>query len=692
MSSNGKPRGPLKVATDIGGTFTDLVYLDTDDGSIGLAKASTTPPNFERGVVDALDKAGIDASSNVVSFAHGSTVVINALTERKGSVTALITTAGFRDALEITRANRPDLFNLRFAKPEPFVERALRFEVRERLDFRGDVVVELDEADVERAATEAAAAGAEAIAICFLHSYANPAHERRCAEVVRRVLPDTPVTMSHEISMEWREYERTSTAVLNAYVQSVAARYLDELSGELEARGIDKGRYVMQSSGGTTSFERAKERPITLVESGPVAGIMGAAIIGKAIGRPDVIALDIGGTTAKTSLIEHGTVKVTTEYRIGWEPASPGYPIKVPVVDIVEIGAGGGSIAWLDDADGLHVGPRSAGAKPGPACYPEGGSEPTVTDANLIAGRIDPEYFLGGEIKVSLERAKAAMQRIAGPLGVSVEEAALGVIRVANANMVNAIKLVSVRRGHDPRDFDLVAFGGGGSMHAAALAGELRIARVIIPPAPGLFSAWGMLMTEERGDWVRTHVAQTDVLDLDHLNAVWGELESSASAYFDAGDAQDGDVVLTRSADMRYKGQEHTVKVPVGAGTVDGEMLAEVERRFAELHERHYTFRLDATPVEFVNLHLTALRPQADARVLAPEFRDGDVADALRGHRMVHFDQAGRHEAAIYEREALPTGQVVDGPAVVEEPAASTLVFPGQRFSVDEWSNVVIDL
>ncbi|MDX6732540.1 MAG: N-methylhydantoinase, partial [Baekduia sp.] len=338
---DGHQRGPLRVATDIGGTFTDLVYLDTSDGSIGLAKASTTPPEFERGVVDALNKAQIDATSDVVSFAHGSTVVINALTERKGSVTALITTAGFRDILEITRANRPDLFNLRFAKPEPFVERALRFEVRERLSYTGEVLTPLDEADVERAAKAAAAAGAEAIAICFLHSYANPEHERRCAEVVRRVLPGVSVSMSHEISMEWREYERTSTTVLNAYVQRVAARYLDRLAAELETRGIDRQRYVMQSSGGTTSFEHAKERPITLVESGPVAGIMGAAIIGQAIGRQDVIALDIGGTTAKTSLIEQGKVKVTTDYRIGWEPANPGYPVKVPVVDIVEIGAGG---------------------------------------------------------------------------------------------------------------------------------------------------------------------------------------------------------------------------------------------------------------------------------------------------------------------------------------------------------------
>jgi N-methylhydantoinase A len=687
---DGAARGPLRVATDIGGTFTDLVFLDTSDGSIGLAKASTTPPDFERGVVDALEKARIDAASDVVSFAHGTTVVINALTERKGSVTALITTAGFRDVLEITRANRPDLFNLRFAKPAPFVERALRFEVRERLSYRGEVLVELDADDVRRATEAAVAAGAEAIAICFLHSYANPEHERRCAEIVRRTAPGVAVTMSHEISMEWREYERTSTAVLNAYVQGVAARYIDRLGGELDARGIRRQRFVMQSSGGTASFDRAKARPITLVESGPVAGIMGAAIIGETIGRPDVIALDIGGTTAKTSLIEHGKVKVTTEYRIGWEPASPGYPVKVPVVDIVEIGAGGGSIAWLDDAMGLHVGPRSAGAVPGPACYPNGGGEPTVTDANLIAGRIDPAYFLGGEIAVSVERARAAMSRIAEPLGVDVDEAALGVIRVANANMVNAIKLVSVRRGHDPRDFDLVAFGGGGSMHAAALASELRIARVIIPRAPGLFSAWGMLMTEERGDWVRTHVAQTDAVPLAELDGIWGELERSALEYFEADGAQADGVVLTRSADMRYKGQEHTVKVPVAAGAVGEAELAAVQDRFAALHERQYTFRLDV-PVEFVNFHMTALRPHADSRVLQPRRRDGDVGAALRGHRRVHFDHDGRHEAAIYEREALPTGRTVEGPAVIEEPAASTLVFPGQRFTLDDWSNVVIE-
>jgi N-methylhydantoinase A len=686
-----KARGPLKVATDVGGTFTDLVYLDTESGEIGLAKASTTPPNFERGVIDAMEKAGIDRSTEVVSFAHGTTMVINALTERSGSPVALITTAGFRDVVEITRANRPDLFNLRFAKPTPFVERARRFEVRERMMFDGQVLVELDERDVEAVTRKAVEGGAAAIAICFLHSYANPDHERRAAEAVRRAAPDIPVTMSHEISMEWREYERTSTAVLNAYVQDVAARYLDRLSEELAERGIDEQRYVMQSSGGTTSFERAKERPITLVESGPVAGMMGAAIIGEAIGQPNIIALDIGGTTAKTSLIEHGEVKVTTDYRIDRDPTSPGHPIKVPVVDIVEIGAGGGSIAWLDDARGLHVGPRSAGARPGPACYPDGGHEPTVTDANLIAGRIDPEYFLGGEIKVSLERARVALATIAEPLGVTIEDAALGIIRVANASMVNALKLVSVRRGYDPRDFDLVAFGGGGSMHATALASELGVRRVIIPQAPGLFSAWGMLMTEERADWVRTKVAQTDAIALDELNQIWADLEEGAAEHF-AREASTADgLVLTRSADMRYKGQEHTVKVPLSSGTIGDEQLAEVSRRFAELHERHYTFRLDA-PVEFVNFHLAALRPQADARLLKSGTRAGDMGDARRGTRLVHFDNHGQHEAVIYERERMPTGATIDGPAVIEEPAASTLVFPGQRCWADEWSNLIIEV
>lgn len=680
----------LHVATDVGGTFTDLVYLDADTGEVGLAKASTTPPNFEQGVVNALDRAGIDESVDVSSFAHGTTVIINALTERKGSRTGLVTTRGFRDILEMTRANRPALFDLRYEKPAPFVKRASRFEVSERVDFRGEIITPLEEDEVRAVAVAAKAAGIEALAICFLHSYANTDHERRCAEILREELPDVAVTMSHEISMEWREYERSSTAVLNAYVQEVAARYLNRLGSELDQRGIERQRFVMQSSGGMTTFDRAKERPITLIESGPVAGIMGAAMIGRTAGRPNVISLDIGGTTAKTSLIEDGAVKVSTNYRIEQTPESPGHPIQVPVVDIVEIGAGGGSIASIDDVGGLHVGPHSAGAVPGPACYGRGGDKPTVTDANLITGRLDPKYFLGGELEVSVEAARTAMKTIAEPLGVSIEEAALGVIRVANASMVNALKLVSVRRGHDPRDFDLIATGGGGSMHATSLASELHIKRVIVPPSPGHFSAWGMLMTEQRADWVRTRVAQTDHLDFDQINEIWRELEELATEFFESGEESSEGLVYTRSADMRFKGQEHTVKVPLGAGPVDEEHVKDAIKQFVRLHERHYTFSLDV-PIEYVNFHLTALRPRGMGNPETRFAKTADRGDPVRGHRLVHFAEGGQLESTIYQRDLLEPGTWFDGPAVVQEPAASTLILPDQHFMIDEWANLVIE-
>jgi N-methylhydantoinase A len=679
----------VRVATDIGGTFTDLVYVDEETGEFSLGKESSTPPNFEKGVIDALTTAGIDESSDVWSFVHGSTVVINAITERRGGLTALITTRGFRDVLEISRSNRPDLYNLRYAKPAPFVERYLRFEAGERVAHDGQVVRPLDEADVAAAVKRAVEHGVTAIAICFLHAYANPSHERRCAEIVREIAPEIFVTMSHEITMEWREYERTSTAVLNGYVQKTTATYIEKLRSSLEERGITERLFVMQSSGGTMPFEEAKRAPINLLESGPVGGVIGASVIGKLIGQPNVIALDIGGTTAKTSLIENGEVKITTDYRIERTPASPGYPVKVPVVDIVEIGAGGGSIAWLDKANGLNVGPQSAGAVPGPACYPEGGDQPTVTDANLIAGRIAPDYFLGGRIDVSVDRAKKAMETIAGPLGMSVEEAAIGVIRLANAKMMNAIKLVSVRRGYDPREFDMVAFGGGGSMHASAIATELKMARVIVPPAPAHFSAWGMLMTDLRADWVRTRVTTVRDSTVDEINGIYAEMEQTARDHFAAIGIGTDRLHVTYLGDMRYKGQEHTVRVSL-PGTVDAQDIAAVTERFHEMHEHSYTFRLDA-PVEFVNFHLTAFGAVEKPKIATLPDPDGGIEAALKGEREVDFDKHGRHTAAIYGRSALGAGLTIEGPAVVEDPAASTVVFPGQTLHVDEWGNLLIE-
>jgi N-methylhydantoinase A len=678
----------MRVATDIGGTFTDLVYLDEETGRVGTAKVDTTPPNFERGVIDVLRKAEVEASS-VAFFVHGTTVIINALTERKGVKTGLITTKGFRDVLEIDRANRPDLYNLYFTKQRSFVPRYLRKEVTERVNFKGEVLVPLDESEVERVVDELRRSRVEAIAVCFLHSYANPQHELRCEEIIKELWPDVSVTVSHKITKEWREYERTSTAVFNSYVRPIAERYLDLLESELRGEGVGGRLYVMQSNGGTATFPAAKVAPITMVESGPVAGVLGAAMLGKLVNQKNIIALDMGGTTAKCSLVEDGEVKVTTDYRIERTREIPGYPIKVPVGDIVEIGAGGGSIAWIDKVGALHVGPQSAGALPGPACYGRGGEEPTVTDANVIAGRINPQYFLGGEIRLDVERACKTMEKIAKHFAMDVEEAALGVIRLANANMVNALKLVSLNRGYDPRDFTLIAFGGAGPMHATALALELNIKRVLIPLEPAVFSAWGMLVTDLRHDLIQTRIMRTGQADLKELNKLWRGLEGEALAYFTREGLKEGELVFQRYCDMRYAGQEHTVKVPVPPGEVTPEAIGEIEQKLHILHEQRYTFKLDS-PIEFVNFHLITFGKVKKPKI--PKLnKKGSLKDALKGYREVNLDLHGRRRTPIYERGLLGCDTEVEGPAIVEEPDSTTVLFPGQRLWVDEYGNLMIE-
>lgn len=681
----------MRVATDIGGTFTDLVYLDEATGEIGVTKSPSTPANFARGVINTLTRAELEAAETAF-FVHGSTVIINALTERKGVKTGLITTRGFRDVLEIGRANRPDIYNMSYTKPTPFVPRYLRLEATERIDHNGEVLQPLDEADVRAAVELFKKEGVEAIAVCFLHSYANPAHEVACGEIVNEVAPGIPVTLSHRITQQWREFERTNTAVLNSYVHPIAQAYLDNLEHTLTEMGMPRDAlHVMQSNGGSATFDAAKATPINLVESGPVAGVIGSAYIGQLIGEPNVIAFDVGGTTAKTSLVEHGEPKITTEYKIEHARDRAGYPILVPTIDIVEIGAGGGSVAWVDSAGALHVGPVSAGADPGPACYGWGGDRPTVTDANVLAGRINPDYFLGGEIPLDVGHAAEAMRPIAEAFDVSIEQAAMGVIRLADANMINALKLVSVRRGYDPRDFVLIAFGGGGAMHAGALMRELRAKKAIVPTQPAVFSAWGMLTTDLRRDYLRTHVTRTDHVDAEELNDIYTGMGAQAVADMAPEGVSPEDIVFQRFADMRYLGQEHTVKVPLPGGEIRAETLPEINERFHELHRQTYSFRLE-TPVELVNYHLTAF-----GRVQTPEIKklSGEglsLEGARKGTRRVNFDELGFHEAAIYERERLPLNEPISGPLVVEEPSTVTVVFPDQRLVRDAYDFLHIEM
>ncbi len=676
----------MKLATDIGGTFTDLVYLDETTGDYFLAKSLSTPPHFSQGIMDAIHKSGLDPAG-VTGFVHGATVVINALTERKGAKTALVTTEGCRDVLEIGRANRPDIYNMRFRKQPPFVPRELRFEVVERMNYKGEIVTELELSTVDAVAIQIEAEGCDAVAVCLLHSYANPEHELNVAARLREHLPHVLVTASAEITREWREYERTSTAVLNAYVQPVAASYLRQLEASLKDEGIEAPVDIMKSNGGTSSLDFVVEQPIHLVESGPVGGVIGAAALGKVIDEPNLITIDIGGTTAKCSLIENGDYKITTEYRIERDDRSAGYPIKAPVVDIVEIGAGGGSIAWIDAGGALKIGPRSAGASPGPASYGLGGTEPTVTDANLIAGRINPDYFLGGELKLDVEKARAAFQPIAKALGISVEEASIGVIRLANANMINALKLVSVRRGYDPREFALIAFGGGGSMHAIALAGELRIGKVIIPVAPGHFSAFGMLMSNAMQDYLLTALTASVDESSERVETTFASLESQAIDFFVAAGFEHGQIELVRSLDMRYNGQEHTVRVRANERAID---FASLNDRFHAAHEKAYTFRLPSG-VEIVNFHVAAVVPTAKPALVEQPMSKGDPP-RVKTTRGVDFDAWGKLDSVVYERSDLYPGCKFHGPAIVEEPAASTVVPPGVGGTIDCIGNIILTI
>jgi N-methylhydantoinase A len=688
----------IRVATDVGGTFTDLVFFEIDNETgrqrVRTAKVDTTPPNYEEGVFNVIAKGDVDIGS-VAFFAHGATVVINALTERKGVKTGLITTEGFRDVLEIARGNRPDFFNLMYEKPKPFVPRHLRRETPGRINYRGEETAPLVLAGLPSILDDFRAEGVKAIAICLLHAYANPAHERLLVDEVRRLWPEAAVVASHQITREWREYERTNTTVLSAYVQPIAEGYLSRLERGLRARGYTGQMYIMQSNCGVDSLAATKAIPITMVESGPASGFWGAAELGRIIDEPNVLALDIGGTTAKCSLIEGGHVKIMTDYWIERSRRSSGYPVMVPVVDVVEIGNGGGSIAWVDDFGKLHVGPQSAGAMPGPAAYGRGGTEATTTDANLALGRINKDYFFGGEIKADMAAVEAALGRIADRLGVGAAEAARGIVRIANNNMINALKLVSINRGYDPRDFTLVAFGGGGAMHAAALGAELGVKKVVVPRGAPVFSAWGMMMSDLRRDYFFTRLIDASGVAPEGvaaaLSALIGEAAARAHAQFAAEGIAAERVKLTPFLKCRYQNQEHSVEVAMEYGPISDQAIADLTSRFHAIYEREYTYRLDA-PVEVVGLHLVA-SAEVGKLHLAPLPKTGLSLEAARkGRRLVDYATEGVHRADIYDAAKLEPDMTLAGPAVIEDPATTVVVHPGQKVAIDKYGNIHIEM
>lgn len=683
----------LRVATDVGGTFTDLVVFETDHATgtarVRTAKSDTTPPDFERGVLNVLAKGKVDVAE-IDFLAHGTTVVINALTERKGVKVGLITTEGFRDTLEIARGNRPDFFNLAYVKPAPFVPRYLRQELPGRMTYKGEELVALDLSGLPAILDMFRAEGVQAVAISFLHSYANPEHEKAALAEVGRLWPDVSVVASHQITREWREYERTNTAVLSAYVQPAAERYLGRLADGIEQAGFQGDAYIMQSNCGVDTIDAVKRIPITMVESGPASGFWGAAELGKLIGEPNVLALDIGGTTAKCSLIEDGQVKIMTDYWIERDRKSAGYPIMVPVVDLVEIGNGGGSIAWVDEHQKLHVGPQSAGASPGPAAYGRGGEKATTTDANLWLGRINRDYFCGGEVVADMAATEKALGEVGARLGVNADEAARGIIRIANNNMVNALKLVSLNRGHDPRDFTLVAFGGGGAMHAVALAAELGVKKVVIPAGASVFSAWGMMMSDLRRDYFVTRLADLGSGSAAGIEATFAEAEENARAQFAAEGIEAGKVKLLRYGKFRYQNQEHTTEVLI-EGPITEERLAAIQADFHATYEREYTYRLDA-PVEIVGIHLVASAEVGKLTMERKAPTGTPASAALKGERAVDYALEGIHQAAIYDGTRLEPGMAFAGPAIIEDPGTTVVIHPGNRVEIDGFGNIQISL
>ncbi|HZS03199.1 MAG TPA: hydantoinase/oxoprolinase family protein [Chloroflexota bacterium] len=680
----------FEIAVDIGGTFTDLALYDLQSGAMHFGKVLTTPADPSLGVRDALDASAVHLAE-ASAFIHGTTVAINTVIEHTGARTALITTRGFRDVLELGRGNRPQSYNIYFQRLEPLVPREWRFEITERISGQGEALTppRLDELDAIVAALEADQI--EAVAICLLNAYRNPAHEVAVAEALRARWPGRPVSVSHLLSREFREYERTSTAVVNAYVAPKMQQYLAGIERLLAERRFRGPFYVVESNAGISLASSVRERPCFLMESGPVAGVIGSARVGELLGYRNVVAFDMGGTTAKTCLVIEGVPPTTDTYYIGGY--GQGYPLQAPVLDMVEVGAGGGSIAWTDEVGAVHVGPRSAGADPGPVCYGRGGTQPTVTDANLVLGRLNARYFAGGQLALDADAAEQAIRgAVADRFGMDPAAFAAGIVDLANLTMAEAVRLVTIRRGLDPRDFVLVAYGGGGPLHAAAIARELAIPTVVIPPTPGNFSALGMLLMDLRRDYAQAILLPLDADALGAMEAACQDLQAEGARAVAAEEGgQVERVVFQRFADMRYRGQQHTVKVPL-PDRLDAAALADVRARFDRTYEVRYGHAAPEQPAEVVGVRLAVhgVRPRASLADIRPPA----AASAARPtERPVYFrEHSGPLACPVYQRAALAPGQRLRGPAIVEEASSTTLVQPGDTLDVNEYGYLVLHI
>jgi len=675
-----------RIGVDVGGTFTDVVTIR--DGQIHVTKTPSTPAAPDRAVIDGMRESrsivGFDYRE-VEFFAHGTTVATNAVLEGNWAETALVTTEGFRDVLEIGRQNRPDIYDFDVQKPQPIVPRDRRFEVPERLDERGRVEIELDTEAAKEVAAEILKEDIDSVAVSFLFSYENPDHERQLRDILEEYVTYPSVSLSSDVLPEIREYERTLATSLNAALKPVMDRYIGDLKAGIDELGVHADLQIMQSNGGIISSSLARRRPINTLLSGPAAGVQGAAHVAGLAGIGDIMTMDMGGTSCDVSLVRHGDPVVSTEVEIGE------YPVGVPMIAVHTIGAGGGSIAWIDAGDALRVGPRSAGANPGPVCYGRGGTEPTVTDANLLLGRLDATRFLSDELETDTSDVERAVrEQIAEPLDIDVIEAAQGIVDVANANMERALRMVSVERGYDPREFGLVAYGGAGPLHATTLARELDVPRVLIPHTAGVLSALGLLISDLIHDFSSSMVRPWEHIEPDDLMPVFQAFESQGRGRLSHESLDDDQILIERSVDLRYVGQSFELTIPLPDGPITPESLEATGAEFHERHAQQYGHSSPTEPIELVTVRLRS-RGIVDTPQISAARASGSLDDALRTDRRVVFDGISL-DTPVYNRELLPALSEFEGPAIVEGPESTVVIRPDQQAHVDSYGTLVVEV
>jgi N-methylhydantoinase A len=679
-----------RVGIDIGGTFTDLCVIDEEGGEVYNSKVLSTPADLTRGVMQALDEffAAGRAAQDIIFLFHATTVATNALLERKGANTWLVITEGFTgvyETPELGEVRTGSYDYLSYPKPPMLVPQRHTIQIPERIDFRGNVLRRLDSEETKRRLARLRGTGVESVAVCLLFSFMNPAHERRVRELILEIVPEAQVYLSYDTLPQIREYPRLTTTVVNAYVAPVVNRYIHRLEEAIRSRRIDRPLYIMQSNGGSLTGGALRTIPVRMIESGPAAGVLGAAHIGRMTGHLKVISFDMGGTTAKAGIVEGGEPRIVPRFQAGE------FLVTTPSLDLVEIGAGGGSIAWIDKSGLLKVGPQSAGADPGPACYPNGGSLPTVTDADVMLGWLNPDFFVGGKFHLNSAAAAREINRhVAEPLKLEPIEAAYGIIKIVSSEMVEALRLVTVARGEDPRDYVLVAFGGAGPVHAALLAQELKIPRVLVPASPGVHSAMGLLVSDLKRDTVQTHFAELDSVDVSEIQSRFEAMEQAAHEEFASQGVPPERIVHERAVDLRYSIQKYELPVPVARGQLKNEDKIGWRRAFDEVHEKHFGSRAEDQKVELVNYRLTTKvlvpKPALTKSPMRPEIPE----KALKMLRKAYFDRW--HECPIYDRERLTSGNRVQGPAIIEQMDSTTVVHPGMDAHIDGYGNIIIEI